>query len=363
MMAAATSFLKTPRGRLIAWLSAATLVMVGLAAFEVWHEAKLSQHHFTPRPVYPTLDVKLVDAARITIISRMGKVELTRAGNDPKTQIWIMPAAHDYPANRDRTTRLLIGLADLQEIEEKTALPAHHATLDLVDPKDGGGAIEVAVQDSKGAVLADLLVGKLRPGGPGQRPAIYIRKAGDNQSYLAMGDLPVDTERKDWLDQRVLDLSRDRIKRVEVAPQGAPAYAVMREKPEDANFVIAALPKGREMLSENAANGVGAGAVDVTLEDVRPQSEINFAAASRITYETFDGLSVTLDVADQDGGSWVRLTAQSTDPKTAGEAQRLTAKSAPWAYAVPSWKAGIFRKPLEAMLKSVEKGKPAKARR
>ena len=355
MKGTALSFAKTPRGRRIAWLAVATLIMVLLAGFEVVQEARQSQSHFKPRPVYSKLDVKLVDAARIAIVSRMGKVELARAGKDPKAQVWVMPDAHDYPANRDRIHRLLLGLADLQEVEEKTALPERHAALDLVDPAAGGGAIEVTVQDGKGTDIADLLVGKLRPASATGQAGVYVRKKGDNQSYLAIGDIPVDVERKDWLEPGVIDLARDRISKVSAAPAGSPSYVLAHSKPEEANFTIQDLPKGRSMLSDTAANGVGAAAVDLKLDDVRPQSEISFAGASAITYETFDGLAVKLDIIDQNKQSWVRVTARSSDPKSAAEAQRINAKTAAWAYAVPSWKADLFRKPLESMLKTPEK--------
>jgi hypothetical protein len=276
--------------------------------------------------------------------------------------MWVMPGAHNYPADEMRIHRLLLGLADLKLVEEKTASPAWHGVLDLIDPKDGGGAIDVQVRDSKGGPIADLLVGKLRPGGPDGRAAVYVRDAHDNQAYLATGDLPVDTERKDWLNSEILNLDRARIKQVQVTPASGAAYTVTRETPETVNFSIMDLPKGRALLSETVANAVAAAASEVALDDVRPQADVQFSGAARIVFATFDGLSVTLDVVEQDGTSWVRVSAASTDPKTAPEAQALNAKEGAWAYAVPSWKAELFRKPLESLLKSPEKNgaKPAK---
>jgi Domain of unknown function (DUF4340) len=353
-MSSRSGFLHTPRGRLLAGLTGATAFVILLTAFALVREARLSAPDFTPEPVFRNLAVQLADAAAVSIVSKTGTIDIVRSG-DVKTGHWVIPAAHGYRADAEHLRRLFLGLAELEAIEKKTARPDWHAALALDDPKTGGSAIAVTVKDSKGAPLAALLVGKLKPGAPGSRPMSYVRRAGENQTYLAQGDLPLETERRDWLDPTVLDIARGRIKRVTVAPQGSAGYSLSRAKPEDVNFSLEALPEGRQMLSATAANATGAAAVDLTLDDVRPQGELDFGKASHTAFETFDGLSVSIDLTDKDGQTFIRLSAQGATPETTKEAATIEVRTAGWAYAVPGWKAAALRKPLDQLLKAPEK--------
>lgn len=350
-------FFRTARGKTLVGLAAATGIVLLLTIFALIREARLSADDFTREPVFPNLAVQLADAAAVSIVSKAGTIEIVHSG-DVKTGRWVIPAAHDYPANTEHLRRLFLGLADLKAVEKKTARPDWLRALSLDDPKTGGSAIALTVKDSKGAPLAALLVGKLKPPAPGARPMVYIRRAGENQTYLAAGDLPLETERKAWLDDAIVDIARDRVKHVTVSPLGAPGYSASRAKPDQPDFTLDALPKGREMLSNSAANATGAAVADLTLDDVRPASEVDFAMASHFTAETFDGLTVALDIADKDQLTYIRVTAQGANP----EASAINARTTGWAYAVPSWKTTIFRKPLDLLLKTPEKpGKKSKA--
>jgi len=354
-MTSAAGFFRTPRGKLLTGLAAATALMILITAFALFHEARLTQSHFARESIFPNLAVRLADAAEVSIVSKGGTIVIARSGADPKSGRWVVPAAQNYPANAEHLRRLFLGLAELEAVEQKTARPDWHAALSLDDPKTGGSAITLTVKDSKGQALAALFVGKLKPGSANAQPMVYVRRAGENQTYLAQGDLPLATERKAWLDETIVDLSRDRVKRVAVSPPGAPAYSVSRPTPQEPNFAVDALPKGREMVSATAANATGAAAVAVTLDDVRPQSEIDFSKASHITFETFDGLTLTFDVVDKDEQPFIRVNADGTTPTAVKEANAIKTRSAAWAYAVPSWKANLFRKPVDQLLKTPEK--------
>jgi len=351
---ASATFFRTARGKTLIGLAAATGIVLILTIFALLRDARLSASDFVRAPVFPNLAVQLADAASVSIAAKTGTIEIVHSG-DVKTGRWVVPTAHGYPASIEHLRRLFLGLADLEAVEKKTARPDWFGALSLDDPKTGGSAIAVTVKDSKGDALAALLVGKLKPPTPGGRPMVYIRRTGENQTYLAAGDLPLETERKAWLDDRVVDIARDRVKRVTVAPSDAAAYSVSRVKPDQPDFTLDNIPKGREPLSNAAANPTGAAAVDLTLDDVRPASEVDFSKASHFTIETFDGLTAALDVTDKDELTYIRVTAQGQGADAAKEADAINARLRGWAYAVPSWKATIFRKPLDQLLKSPEK--------
>ncbi len=222
------------------------------------------------------------------------------------------------------------------------------------------------MSDAKGTLIAGLLVGKLRPaGGLTGEDAFYVRRVEEDQSYLAEGDLPLDVARSSWLDPTIVELPRERVFRVMLTPKEGPSFSISRTNAQIENFAVDTMPKGRSMVSETAANPIGAALSDFTLEDVRPRAEVDFAKAARAVFETFDGLVVTVEAADAKEEHWVRLTATAKPPSAqaatakpanaktpdvAAEAKAMNARVGSWAYKVADWKAALFSRSLDSLL-------------
>lgn len=360
-MSDVTPYLRTPRGRLLTGLGAAALVALILMAVALSREARLYASGFAAEPVFPHLAMRLADAARVTITSKTGIVEIIRSAGDTKEGRWIVPSAHNYPADAAKLQKLFLGVTGLQAIEKKTQRTDWFPALALDDPKSGGSATLLSISDSKGKPLASLFVGKLRSAKLSGPPTVYVRRADENQVYLAAGELPLQSERKDWLAGTIIDLARERVRRVSVAPLGSLPYALARAKAEEPDFTIEGLPKGKEMISTTAANPTGSAAAELNLDDVRPVGDVDFGKASHVMFETFDGLKLSMDLTDLEGATWLRLAAEGTTPPTIQEAAQIAARTKAWAFAIPGWKASVMQKPFTSLLKSPEKpGKKTK---
>lgn len=342
-------FWRSARGRALIVLVAAAVLLSAAAAAALVLDTRRTSAQFKPETLFPGLDAKLAQVASLTIANRQTSTTVARQAGEQ----WVVPAASGYPASAEHVRELLLGVSELKAVERKTARPDWLETLDLVAPDKGGAATLVTLADAQGAPIASLLVGKQRAGGLEGRDAFYVRRANEDQAYLAEGNLPLEPAIKNWLEESVIDLGRDRVRRVVVSPQGQPSYAVSRATAEQPNFLVEAIPAGRAMQTETVANAIGAGAVAITLEAVRPVGEVDFARPSRIVFETFDGLSLAIDLVDQGEQSWIKLAASAAPgSEAAREAEGLNARLSAWAFAVPSWKATLFRRTLESLLKS-----------
>jgi hypothetical protein len=343
-------------------LAAIALATSVAAAVVVMQEARRTAPRFSPAPIFPGLDKALGAAQAITVKSPEGEIEIRRMDNN----MWVVPAASSYPAHSEAVRKMLNGLVALRAVERRTARPDWHAMLDLGAPGEGGKATEIRVEGENGALLAGLLVGKVRPaGGLAGEDAFYVRRLGEDQTYLAQGDLPLEVERGDWLDPTIVDIARERVARVAMQPIIGPSYTISRASPETQSFVVDALPRGRRMMSETAANPIGAALSDFSLEDVRPKDAIDFTKAARAEFETFDGLVIAVETVEADDAHWVRVSATTKPPivphtgtkahDVAQEMSAINARVGAWAYKVAEWKADLFAHTLDSLLAEPEK--------
>ena len=350
-------FLGTGRGRRLAALTFGTIVAILAVIVSVTRESSETAVRFKPAAVFPDFETKAAGANLVTITDKSRALHLRKI----ESGTWVVAESHDYPASVNRLRGLFLNLSELRAIELKTDRPDWQASLGLVSPASGGGATLIDVTDPNGKSLASLMVGDLQPGGQSGQDRAFIRANGAAQAYLAEGDIPLETTPSDWLEPTIVDLPRDRVRRVALTPANGKAYAISRPTPKDVNFVVENLEPGQAMVSEIAANGIGAGAINVALDDVRPIGAIDFAGASRIAYETFDGLTVTMDVVTREDRHWLKVEAAAVAGSSlAAEAQAISKRTGAWAYAIPEWKANLFMKPVDQLLKSPPAAAPVK---
>lgn len=352
-MADISRFLDDPRRRNLAILAAIAGVAVILAVWSLVHEASLLA---PPRPVqafFPDLASQARDIAQIRIRSKQGTVEI--AFRPEKG--WVVASHDDYPAAFDQVRQTIIGLESLTTIEPKTARPDWLPYVDLDSPARGGRGTLITLENDKGAVLASVIAGKTTDiGDPGGAIGLFVRRPGDPQSWLARSVFEPKSDPAGWLDRQIMDIDRSRIAEADVDPVSGPSYVVRRDKPSDADFVLAEIPKRREVSYPGAPDGVAAAVVDFTFDDVRPAREFDFsdpAHVARVVTRTFDGLTVAVSVIQEGQDYWATVSAEGTGVDSRKEARQINAHAAGWAYKLPAYKGLQFMTPLENLLKPV----------
>jgi hypothetical protein len=361
--------------RLLAWLSAATVLVALLA---VWMATTRTPSDTEAVALYPDLKGKMTDVTGVDIYKAGDQlaVQLVRDGNR-----WQVKQRANYPADTAKVVSLLLAVQDAKIREQKTANPANYSALAVQDVSDTG---TTGVRIELAGAPVKLIVGKRDASGK----STYVRRVGETQSLSVDAQLDAPTEPSQWLQHAIVDISADRVR--EVAVQlGTTRYSVVKEKRADANFDVKPLPKGRELSSVSVGNAFAQTLIGLQLEDVTPVTELQGKSAGQVRFATFDGLTIDVDGYSIDDKRWlvfkagfdealarrfyVPTTAPAAAPAADGkpaatpppsptdgldaalkkgseEAAALNQRLSGWAFAVPSYKYDAVFKPLDQLL-------------
>jgi hypothetical protein len=346
------------------------LGIVALTAVGGAVAVSVSQNTTLPRAgagerLFPNLAARADDIRTIVIARKEGDFRVVRDGDR-----WLVPDKSKYPASTDAVRRLLVELGELRALEAKTTTAATYPELQVedVDSPDAK-SVQVSLLDVGGGTVLSVIVGKSRygRGGGTSGDGVYVRKAGDAQAWLAQGRLGVERDVAAWLDRKIADVPRERVRTVTVKAPGQTTLTVLRAKPDDKDFAIKDVPAGRKAKAAYDINSVGGAFEGLELVDVRPAADVGFAANSPVTEAvTFDGLRVNASFAEHDGATWVRFSAKAeppaTPPKVEGEsklrsadevkkeAEAINARTGGWAYKLQTYKIETLRKKVEDLL-------------
>ena len=253
-------------------------------------------------------------------------------------------AERDYPADTSKVRKLLLDLADLKGIEEKTRDPASYAQIGVEavnGPTAGGTQIDIVAPAGSWSII----IGK-----PSATSASYVRLTAAPASWLAAPQIAVDPDPRHWLDHDLIDVPESRVQEVSVKPATGPAYVISRKTAKDADFTVTGLPKGRELSSAGAADSIASALAALTLDDVRKTTGLGTEPVQAIL-QTFDGLTLTVGGLRDGERRLITLAAKSSDKATADEAAKIAARFTGWEIEIPGYKYDSLFRPLEELLK------------
>jgi len=325
--------------------------------------------------LFPGLDDKVNDVATIGVQRRDGGYTLHRVGDG-----WTLADRNDFPVQMDAVRRTVQAMSNLSVVEKKTADPARWEKLGVQDhDAEGSKSTLVTLLDKDGKELAKLVVGKEAEskGNPASSGQLYVRKAGDPQTWLVSGKLDLHEKPLDWMQKEVLKVPQDRIRSIEIRQPEGETLLVDRPTPENKDFKLHDVPEGKEPTYPTVANSMATALEFVNLEDVVPASDVDFATGTGpiARFVTFDGLVVTVTTKDQDGKSFGSFAASYETPaategplpaegeaakpakKTPEEVQKevadLNARLSKWAYQISSYNRSLFGKKKSEMVKDI----------
>src|SRR5581483_81527 len=115
--------------------------------------------------------------------------------------------------------------AALETRDPKTANPQWYSYIGVDAPDKGGSGVRITAYDEKGHVLADLIAGKtVDIGDPNGSQGLFVRKPGEQQSWLAQSWFTPKSDIADWMDRDVLQIDRSCIQETDVQPASGPSF-------------------------------------------------------------------------------------------------------------------------------------------
>lgn len=327
------------RGLLILLVVAA--VAVALAVMSSLGSPSMQRNPLIGTLVLPDLGRQLQAVDRVTVVHGMQKVTLKRGTGD-----WQVEEKGGWRADPERVRHLLLGLAELRYVEPKTREPRLYSRLAVEDAgKPNSKSTLVTVAGDKGKLLGDLIIGKSKYDElGGGDDGLYLRKSGDAQSWLARGSLDLTGDITAWLDKKLFDVPAATIAVAEFTTVDGDKVEIRRAAAGEKFRLAKPIPKGKKLRSVDSLDERASALASLEFADVEPATEFAFPdhGVAHARFTTFDGLTVTLDIAQQGKTSWIRISAHGTAAATA-RAQAINAETHGWLFTFPEYETNLFK--------------------
>lgn len=313
--------------------------LVAIAAVTLAIESRGLSPNNASGPVLPGLEETIGGAQRIMITSADAtyRIERTQQG-------WAMRDRDDYPVLSGRLAQLTEGLENLRYVRRMTNDPSKHERLGVTDPREDGRGILVQIEDGRGALLVNLILGVETNG-------LYVRRPDEAQAWAAEGELPPLRDVASWMDLQPLSVPADRLARVEVTPAEGRAYTLARDAPDQPWRIES---PALSSLAQSTVTSTAERLTQLAPVDVRAAPAVQGAPSARVRGVTFDGIIIDAELIPSDDRTWVKLVARAQGPEQEAAALEINTRSAAWAYALSDLEAESLAPPLGRLIPGAE---------
>lgn len=322
-------------------LLASTAILVALAVILNSQRSAKNVESGEQALVLPELTDQVNTLDEISIISAGKEIRLKKIDGS-----WRDSGRFNYPADLSKIKSLLVGLTNIRFAEAKTAKPELYKELDVDDPITADAkAIGISLKDSAGKVVADIILGRKKPGNPASQ---YIRLSDQARSWLVKGQVQVETDASKWIDDLIIDIPKAQIKTAILDTK--PAVKISRDAADVQEFSLLNIPKNKKAKAASTMNVLAEAMQTLRLEDVIPAEKFNLSskAAASAQFLTFDGVKVTVKVS-QEQNKWYAQLVADTDETAAEVVTRkneINQRLSPWVYIIRDYRAENFSKTM-----------------
>lgn len=236
----------------------------------------------------PGLSTKLNDAKKLTILG-VGNVLLAAISKSENN--WIVENRDGYEADIDTIRAAFKDLAEARLIEIKTSNPENYGKLGVRDITDASAqGVQFSIEGLGEPV--NIIAGKKDSN---RKNLQYIRRAGEQQSWLINKNLNLNRDVTQWLRKDILDVPPERIKSVKIQHKNGSEVSIENKGAGQYEFMLSnPLPEGKE-VSESELYQVANALSSLQLRDVVALEKLDKDIENPVTttFVTYDGLTVT----------------------------------------------------------------------
>ena len=282
-------------------------------------------------PMMAALSTRGADLAAIEITREKETLKLAA-----KNGKWVLVSGEDYPVDEAKARELVLAATEARLVERKTALKDRHDLLGLGDhTAPGSNARLMRMLDAKGEVLGEIVLG--RPAFDvmeASKGGTYVRRPGDDQTWLADRPLQVGLSLRDWIKTRLIDLDVKSIKSVRIEREGEAAIDIKRSD-DGTQHELATMPAGKKLKYVSAVDDVAEAISLIEFRNVRKAGKADsLPLKGRATFETDSGYKPVIEFRGDGSKVWIRVTATGTDASKS-EVDDITTRANGWEFQVP----------------------------
>lgn len=279
----------------------------------------------------PGLAARARDLAAIEIARENQTIRI--ANKDGK---WLFETGDGYPVDEAKARELVLAATEARLVERKTAIKDRHDLLGLGDhTAPGSNARLLRMLDAKGGVLGEIVLG--RPAFDtmdASRAGTYVRRPGNDQTWLADRPLQVSLSIRDWVKTRLIDRDVKSITSIRIERDGEASIDIKRSA-DGSQHELVTMPAGKKLKYVSAVDDIAEAISLVEFRNVRKASKADsLPLKGRATFETGNGFKPVIEFRGDDSKVWIRLTATGTEASKA-DVDEFTARTAGWEFEVP----------------------------
>jgi len=237
-----------------------------------------------------------------------------------------------YPLKIGIWENLITSLSILRIEENKTKDPKRYSELNLLSPElnksedeSEGYASKITLKKKDGSVYKSILFGKIDPSVGGLSGGQFARIANQNQSYLLKGGIRMPSSRSDWFESLLFTIKNDDFKSAELKND----KKIFKIENFDKSLKVT-FPKFLSIkIDETKLNQVREVINGFYFYDVRQSSGTNLAELPTLTYETKNGLTLSLSSVGENKGkeTWIKIKANFKKPEAKGLSKKINNKT------------------------------------
>lgn len=341
--------------RFLAICTLLAVIAAGWAVERDWARWGSDQHG---TKLFPDLADSTNEIARIRIRHRDTVITLERTANE-----WRVSESDGFPARVKAIQDLIFALSDARRVEPKTADPKKYNKLQVEEPTAAkADSKRIEVMDAKGRHLADVILGKenllLQAIGEG---GAYLRLPGEEQAWLASGNLTASAEFKDWLDNPIIDIPRQRFSRARLSHPNGDILEVAKSEKKNGDFVLDGLDEDEVLSNEYYPSDIARVFEKFEIVGAKRPGKVEFPQDATIhgEFRTIDGLAIEFDETTVGKDDWLRINSVITrnegSQEAVAEAKALADRTKDWVFRIPEYESVHIKKTRSEVVKRAKR--------
>lgn len=278
-------------------------------------------------------------------VNELSKIMIEKAGEKvqliKQDQNWLVLEKNNFYADLDKLSAMLINIRSAVMIEKKTTNPENFAQLNLTDDDTTVSLF------SNEQLLAAFVVGKRASKGN----AVFVRKVGEDQAWLASDLKNIDHGVNSWLMSMILNVSAEQIMQVKITKPEQSPMIVLKREPAAQGFVLLDIPEGKQLNPNTSLDVLANGLVSLIVDEAELLDTEQMDLVLNNEYDLFSGLKYLLTVFKNDEQYYLTVKAETVSENasvdTLKEKDDLNKKYSNWMFKIPEYKFNALNKTLD----------------